>query len=827
MPQRGKKSGKDDKLAGESAAADPGLRARRQGRRFSWHDRNCRRFPLYGEGAFSPPSGREVAIGTVMEISGDRQRTAVSAFTAPRPSRLEAARAEPSQPLRQRLARAIAEAQSWLLTAQEPDGHWCGELEGDTILETEYVLLLHFLGRLDDPRVGKAACYVRRQQLDEGGWAIYPGGPPEVSASVKAYFVLKLAGDPPAAPHMQRARRVIQELGGVEACNSFTKIYLAICGQYDWWRCPAVPPEMVLLPRWVYFNLYEISSWSRAIVVPLSVVWALRPVRPVAAEHGIEELRDPDSSRAPRPPAGPLAAPAGAARVWRGGFRLLDRALKTGERLRLTPLRRHALARAESWILERLEESDGLAAIFPPIVNTIFALRCLGYAEDHPVVLAQVRELERLEIEDAAVTDRSSVAGRSGAPGRGASAGEPAALAGPAGIAGIAATGVAADNAAGHERSLRLQPCFSSVWDTALAVHALDESGVDPEDPAIQAARRWLIEREVRRAGDWCAKAPGTAPGGWCFEYRNAFYPDCDDTAEVLTALAGASGRAAGGREEPAVERGVAWLLGMQNDDGGWGAFDRGCDKQVLTHVPFADHNALLDPSTADVTGRVVDSLLRSGLPPGAPELARAAAFLAGQQEADGSWYGRWGCNYVYGTWLALRALAGLFDAGGEPWRGMRRRAAAWILAHQNPDGGWGESPRSYDDPSVKGTGPSTAAQTAWALMGLFAAGTAGIGGIGGIGGGEAVERGIDYLLRTQRRDGSWYDEPWTATGFPRVFYLRYHFYAVYFPLMALAEYGAIRERRNERREAAAVTPLHTHPHAVPARTAAVEGAVQ
>ncbi|HEV3460382.1 MAG TPA: terpene cyclase/mutase family protein [Thermoanaerobaculia bacterium] len=712
--------------------------------------------------------------------------------------------------MHQRLAQAIADAQTWLLGAQEPDGHWCGELEGDTILETEYVLLLHFLGRIDDPRVGKAARYVRHKQLATGGWAIYPGGPPEVSASVKAYFVLKLAGDSPQAPHMQRARQAIRELGGIESCNSFTKIYLAICGQYDWWRCPAVPPEMVLLPRWLYFNLYEISSWSRAIVVPLSVVWALRPVRPVDPARGIDELWVSQSSESPRTAASHLGAPTGTARLWRGSFRLLDGALKTGERLRLTPFRRRALAKAEAWILERLEDSDGLGAIFPPIVNTIFALRCLGYDQEHPVMRAQVHELERLEIEDAGDAGALGDSGdsgdsvRSGAPG---SHGDPG---GPA-----------------HRRSLRLQPCFSSIWDTALAVHALNDSGLDPEHPAIDAARRWLVEREVRRTGDWSAKAPGAPPGGWSFEYRNAFYPDCDDTAEVLTALAGAAGPAAGSRDEPAIRRGVAWLLAMQNDDGGWGAFDRGCDKETLTHVPFADHNALLDPSTADVTGRVVDSLRRWGLPAGAPEVERATAFLLRQQEADGSWYGRWGCNYIYGTWLVLRALASTRDIAGEPWC---RRAADWILAHQNPDGGWGESPRSYDDPAWKGIGPSTAAQTAWALMGLFAAGIdGGPGSHGSHGphGSDAVERGIEHLLSAQRGDGSWYDEPWTATGFPRVFYLRYHFYAVYFPLMALAEYGAIRMSRQPRREVPATTPLHAYPVAVPARAAAVEGAVR
>ncbi len=424
--------------------------------------------------------------------------------------------------------------------------------------------------------------------------------------------------------------------------------------------------------------------------------------------------------------------------------------------------RRRALAQAEAWILERLDGSDGLGAIFPPIVTTIFALRCLGYDPDHPAVRAQLAELEKLEIEE--------------------------------------------------DGALRLQPCFSAVWDTALAVHGLSDSAVDgghPDMPgALQRARRWLLEREIRRTGDWSVKAPGVAPGGWCFEYRNAFYPDCDDTAEVLAALASLPG----GAGEPAARRGVVWLLGMQNDDGGWGAFDRGCDKEILTHVPFADHNALLDPSTADVTGRAVDALRRLGMAADAPPLARAADFLRRQQEADGSWYGRWGCNYVYGTWLALRALArcgDVADIAGEP---RCRRAADWLLAHQNPDGGWGELPLSYDDPAQKGIGPSTAAQTAWALLGLFGAGVVDH---------PAVERGVERLLRTQRDDGSWRDEPWTATGFPRVFYLRYHLYAVYFPLMALAEYRQLSE------EAAAPPRPHAYPLAVPALAAAAEGAVR
>jgi squalene-hopene/tetraprenyl-beta-curcumene cyclase len=630
----------------------------------------------------------------------------------------------------QDLAAAVAAAQRWLLDAQAPDGHWCGELEGDTILESEYVLVFHFLGRLSDPRVAKLAAYLRRQQLPGGGWAIYPGGPAEVSASVKAYLALKLAGDAPEAPHMARARARILELGGIEACNSFTKLYLAICGQYDWERCPAVPPEMVLLPRWFYFNLAEISSWSRGIVVPLSIVWALRPSRPVPERAAIPELAAPS-------PAAVKPRLTGKSRAWRAFFGALDRGLKRTERPRLRPLRERALARAEAWTLARLAGSDGLGAIFPPIVNTIFALVARGYPADHPLVAGQLAELARLEIDDG--------------------------------------------------EAIRLQPCFSAVWDTALAVTALAGSGLPAHHPALAAAGEWLLDSEVRQLGDWSVKVPGAAPGGWAFEYRNPFYPDCDDTAAVLTALSALPLAAPGEPGSPgaaAVERGLAWLLAMQNDDGGWGAFDRGCDREVLTHVPFADHNALLDPSTSDVTGRALESLARLGLGRGAPPVERAVAFLRRQQEVDGAWYGRWGVNYIYGTWLALRGISRGGDISREPWC---RRAVAWLQAHQNPDGGWGESPRSYDEPALRGVGESTAAQTAWALLGLCAAGEA-QSLDGRPAGGEVVERGVRYLLATQRSDGRWIDEPWTGTGFPRVFYLRYHLYATYFPLMALAE---------------------------------------
>ena len=622
---------------------------------------------------------------------------------------------------------ALEAARRYLLAIQRPDGHWCGELEGDTILESEYVLMLHFVGRSGEPRIAKAAEYLRRQQLPGGGWAIYPGGPAEVSCSVKAYFALKLLGDDPEAPHMARARRVIRGLGGIAACNSFTRIYLAIFGQADWEDCPAVPPELVLLPNWLPFNIYRMSSWSRAIVVPLSILWASKPTCSVPESAAISELRiEPVAA-----PAGPSVVRRRQERVWRAIFFAIDRALKAVERSRWKPLRRRALQKAEAWILARLEESGGLGAIFPPIINTIFALRCLGYPSDHPKVLGQLEELRRLELED--------------------------------------------------DETLRVQPCFSAVWDTAIAIIALSESGVPASDPELLSAANWLIEREVRGPGDWQLRAPGVSPGGWFFEYENEFYPDTDDTAEVLSALASVRFEDARSEERrrAALDRGRDWQLGMQNRDGGWGAFDKECDNEVLTWIPFADHNAMIDPSCEDITGRTLEAFERLGLPASHPAVSRAVTFLKRKQESDGTWYGRWGCNYIYGTWLALRGLksAGV-DLADERWQ----RSAIWLRRHQNGDGGWGELPRSYEDPAGRGVGPSTPSQTAWALMALFAAGDTDSG---------HVRRAIEYLLCHQLYDGSWQDAHWTGTGFPRVFYLRYHLYATYFPLWALALYEA------------------------------------
>jgi squalene-hopene/tetraprenyl-beta-curcumene cyclase len=612
---------------------------------------------------------------------------------------------------------AVEAAKRYLLATQASDGHWVGELEGDTILESEYVLTMHFLGRTGEERVRKTAEHLRRKQLATGGWAIYEGGPAEVSSSVKAYFVLKLMGDDPQAPHMVRARETILAHGGIEACNSFTRIYLAIFGQCSWDDTPAV-----LVPdNFRIFNIYKMSSWSRGIVVPLSVIWASKPFCPVPDLAAIPELHVPrtelhvERSRHER--------------YWRGFFTRIDRWLKRLEAAKFTPLRAKALAACEQWIHDRLAKSDGLGAIFPPIINTIIAFRCLGYAMDDPRLVAQIRELERLELED--------------------------------------------------EETLHLQPCFSPVWDTALVIEALSDAGLPADDPVLLKAGRWLLDHEVKEVGDWKKACPAAEPGGWYFEYANEWYPDTDDTAEVLTALSKVKfpGESEDLARQGAVARGGAWMLAMQNRDGGWGAFDKDCDSEVLTYIPFADHNAMIDPSCEDITGRALEAFHAIGVPAGHRAVRRAADFIDAKQLPDGTWYGRWGCNYIYGSFLALR---GLLHAGEDLRQPRFQRTADWIRAHQNADGGWGELPHSYDDPTTKGIGPSTPSQTAWALTALFATGD---------GDSESVRRGIDYLLAKQQYDGSWKDDHWTATGFPKVFYLRYHLYATVFPLRALARY--------------------------------------
>ncbi len=611
------------------------------------------------------------------------------------------------------LDRTLTAAREHLLALQTPGGYWCAELEGSPILQSEYILLLYLVGERDSARMHKLAGSLRTLQLESGGWPNFPGGPADVSTSVKAYFVLKLLGDGAEAPHMVRARGEILAMGGTAATNSFTRIYLSIFGQWHWSRCPAVPPEVILLPEVFPVNIYKMSSWSRSIVVPLSIVWAFRPVYEVPAAANIDELIA--SGKASKT-AGELRW--GKGTFWGRFFRLTDWILKAAEKLPLKPLRRKALERAEAWIVQRLEHSDGLGAIFPPIVNSIIAFRCLGYPPEHPHIQSLLHELERLEVDGGA--------------------------------------------------EMKIQPCFSPVWDTANAMTALLDAGVSPKDRAMRKGARWLLEKEVRHSGDWQLWHIKDRPGGWYFEFANEFYPDADDTAEVLSVLS----RMRFGRpwEEEnraaAIQRGLDWQLACQNADGGWPAFDKDCDNEVLTFVPFADHNAMIDPSCCDITGRTLLALRQLDFQRDSLGIGNAVSYLLQAQEPDGTWYGRWGCNYIYGTWLALR---GLRAAGVDLAQERFQKLMSWFEAKQNRDGGWGESPHSYDDPECKGEGPSTASQTAWALMALLD-----LGAIGS----TAVAAGLDYLTRTQLPGGGWEEDAWTGTGFPRVFYLKYHMYA-------------------------------------------------
>jgi squalene-hopene/tetraprenyl-beta-curcumene cyclase len=626
---------------------------------------------------------------------------------------------------------------------QSADGHWVGELQGDTILESEYVILMAFLGREREERVAKAARYILGQQLPDGGWTNYPGGPADATVSVKAYFALKLAGHRRKARYMRRACELIRSLGGAAAANSFTKFYLALLGQFPYDNCPAVPPEMLFLPRRAYFNIYAMSSWTRTIVVPLSILYAHKPVRSLPAELGIAELflQPPTTPLWPHPPTRRLL-------TWTNVFLGIDRVFKWVDSFGLGPARRLALKRAEKWMRDHFRDSDGLGAIFPPIVYTIISLRCLGYADDSPEMRWALKQLDDLMIEEG--------------------------------------------------DTLRVQPCFSPVWDTALAMIALADAARDNQKSALEAAARWLLDRECRQPGDWSLMNPDLEPAGWFFEYRNAFYPDTDDTAMVLMALA-RTGQALTAEGRPAAERGLRWLLGMQNKDGGWAAFDRDINHDVLTKVPFADHNAMLDPSCPDITARVLEALGHYGYRVGHPQVDRAIRFVQATQDRRGPWPGRWGVNYIYGVW---QVLAGLRSIGFDMADPVVRRAVAWLKTVQQPGGGWGESCRSYDDPSLAGQGTPTASQTAWALLALLAARESSS---------PEVAAGIDFLVRTQCHDGNWNEDQFTGTGFPKVFYLKYHLYRLYFPLMALARYLQEQSprpapRRSTRRSARAYT---------------------
>jgi squalene-hopene/tetraprenyl-beta-curcumene cyclase len=628
----------------------------------------------------------------------------------------------------ERLEKTIERGANHLLSVQAEGGYWQGELEADTTLESDYIYYLYVLGKADSERIAKLANYVRRRQLGDGGWSIYPGGPSELNATCKAYFALKLAGDSTEARHMVQAREIVHRLGGLEHTNSYVRFYLALVGAVGWELVPSIPPEFMLLPNWFYFNIYEMSSWTRGIVIPMAILSSLRPDWRLPERARVDELfKDPTRKTAAFDWSKQLIS-------WKNVFLALDRGLKLYEKLPWKPLRRRALREAKSWMLNHIERTEGLAAIYPAMMNSIFALMALGHGPDDPLTWREIKEFSRFEIEEG--------------------------------------------------DTIRMQPCVSPVWDTCIAMVALEEAGLPSDHPALVKAADWMLSKQVLGPGDWQVKNKDAEPGGWAFEFRNDFYPDVDDTAFVLMALQRVK-YPDPKRMEGAIRRGIQWLLSMQNRDGGWGAFDRDNDQKFLCNIPFADHNAMIDPSTADVTARVVECLGRFGWPAEHPAIQRAVKFLLKDQSDDGSWFGRWGVNYVYGTSGVLRAM----ETVSLTARDYCQRAVIWLRTVQKADGSFGESLRSYEMPATKGQGPSTPSQTAWGLIGLLAGADLHE---------PAIVKAVSYLVHRQEEDGSWSEPDFTGTGFPGVFYLKYHLYRNSFPVYALARYSNQSRRADE-----------------------------
>jgi squalene-hopene/tetraprenyl-beta-curcumene cyclase len=638
------------------------------------------------------------------------------------------------------LETAIERSQSYLLSQQKPEGYWIGELMVDATLVADTIAYHHWNGKVDPEWQRKAVNHIFSMQLPDGGWNIYYGGPAEVNATIKAYLALKLAGVPVTDPRMLRAREVALNFGGVPRMNTFSKLYLALLGLFPWDYVPTIPCEVILIGKWFYVNINEMSSWSRSMLVPLAIINHFRPTRPLENNINLDELypagmHERDLALVPDPER----------LTWRNFFLWLDRLHKFAEwfvEAGIHPFRKQALKRAERWMLERFEGSDGLAAIFPAMLNSLIALKALGYVDDHPQVLRAERELKKLEHET--------------------------------------------------EQSVRIEPCFSPVWDTAIVQMCLRESGLPEDHPALKKSGAWLITKEIRFRGDWQYKNPAKVePSGWVFEYENQWNPDVDDTAMVLLALRKVPTDDRQKRDE-CFQRGLKWMMTFQCRDGGWAAFDKDCTKGVLEKVPFADHNAMLDPECADITARILELLGYEGFSVDHPQVQKALRFLREHQEPDGSWYGRWGVNYIYGTWQVLRGLRAMNIDMHQPWL---LRARAWLESVQHADGGWGERCNTYDDPVFKGQGPSTASQTAWAVMGLCAFGDPHR---------ASISRGIEHLVRTQNSDGSWTEHETTGTGFPKVFYLKYDIYRNTWPLLALATYRNLLTR---------ATPSAAEPH--------------
>lgn len=640
----------------------------------------------------------------------------------------------------------IERTQTHLLGLQYPEGYWWGELESNATIEAEYIMLMHFLGVADWDRVQRLARHILKSQRPDGTWGQFYGAPGDLSTSAECYFALKLAGYSADMPEMRRARSFILSKGGIPQTRVFTKIWLALFGQWEWRGVPVPPPELIMLPKWFPLNIYDFASWARATVVPMLILLNRKPVRPVPGSAAVDDLYPLPRAKTDfsvRKPARPLG--------WASFFYTADSALRLIEKLPWKPARAQSLRKAEQWVLEHQEADGSWGGIQPPWVYSLMALSSLGYPSDHPVIARGMKGFESFAVEEG--------------------------------------------------DTMRLQACISPLWDTGLAMVALLDSGLAPDDPALVKAADWLIDKQIQSGGDWQVRAPGVAPGGWSFEFHNRRYPDLDDTTEIVMALERVAMKD-NTRKREAVDRAVHWTLGMQSRNGGWGAFDKDNTKRFIARIPFADFGETIDPPSVDVTAHVIEMMGILGHDVSHPAVSKAMKYVMADQESDGPWFGRWGVNYIYGTAAVLPALAALGLPMGTP---QVRRAVDWLEGCQNPDGGWGESCASYVDPAFRGKGPSTASQTAWALIALVAAGEAR---------GEAARRGAEYLARTQTADGSW-DEPYfTGAGFPGYgigqrldhypapgepgyqgvelpsgFMINYHLYRSYWPLMALGRY--------------------------------------
>jgi squalene-hopene/tetraprenyl-beta-curcumene cyclase len=618
--------------------------------------------------------------------------------------------------------RAVRETSADLQARQNDEGDWCFELEADATIPAEFIMLGHFTDEVDDETHRKLAVYLRSTQADHGGWPLFHGGEFNISASVKAYFALKLCGDDTEAPHMRRAREAILAAGGAARTNVFTRIALALFEQVPWRAVPVMPAEIMLLPRWAPFHLSKVSYWSRTVIVPLLVLMAIKPRAANPRAVNIRELFvvPPEEER------NYLINPTGSA--WGNLFLAIDKALRVCEPLMPKNARQRSIQVAVDWIAERLNGEDGLGGIFPAMANCVMAYCSLGYAPDHPQRATAMGSIRKLLVIG--------------------------------------------------ETSGYCEPCVSPIWDTVLAMNALMEAGVDGRNETLRLAVDWLVERQILDVeGDWAVRRPGLRPGGWAFQYRNAHYPDVDDTAVAGVALLRTGLADSDPRVKLSIDRAIEWIIGMQSKNGGWGAFDADNTHYYLNHIPFADHGALLDPPTVDVTARCLSFLAQAGLPRDHQAIQRGLAYLQREQEDDGSWYGRWGTNYIYGTWSALCALNACGEDHNSPYI---RKAVEWLKDRQRADGGWGEGGETYWKERRDLALASTPSQTSWAVLGLMAVGE---------GESQEVRRGISYLMRAPRNGAKWHEDWYTAVGFPRIFYLRYHGYSAYFPVWALARF--------------------------------------